>query len=237
MTNPLDEAQFAENPEPRCPVVLLLDTSASMQGDPINELNAGLKAFSDAVKEDKLAALRVEVALVGFGGAAQVLDGRNGNERVIGPDASQAFVTVDVFQPPTLTTAGDTPMGSAVRIGLQLLRDRKDSYKQNSIDYFRPWLFLVTDGHPTDEWQTAAQQVKDEEGRKSILFFAVGVQNADMQTLAAFSAQRPPLKLNGLAFGELFQWLSRSVSAVAHSKPGDQAPLPPVGWGTVETSR
>ena len=234
-TNPLDEAHFAENPEPRCPVVLLLDTSASMQGEPINELNAGLQAFAEAVKEDKLAALRVEVALITFGGAARVIDGRGGSERMIAPDASQAFLTIDGFQPPTLTVAGETLMGAAVRMGLQILRDRKVSYKQNSIDYFRPWLFLITDGHPTDEWQTAAQEVKQEEARKSLLFFGVGVKDADMQTLAAFSEQRQPLKLHGMAFGELFQWLSKSLSVVAHSRPGEQAPLPPVGWAQVDT--
>jgi hypothetical protein len=42
----LDESvEFAVNPEPRCACVLLLDTSGSMLGDPINALNEGLKVF------------------------------------------------------------------------------------------------------------------------------------------------------------------------------------------------
>lgn len=232
----LDQAEFADNPEPRCPVVLLLDTSGSMQGTPIHELNEGLRAFNDAVKADRLASLRVEVAIVTFGGSVQAIDVRGGTGQTIGFDAQQAFVTVDGFQPPTLSAGGGTPMGEAARRGLRLLRERKDIYKQNDLDYFRPWIFLVTDGQPTDEWLSAAQQVKEEEARKGVIFFGVGVEGADMQTLAQFSDERQPLKLKGLAFGELFQWLSKSLSAVAHSKPGEQAPLPAVGWAQVDTA-
>jgi uncharacterized protein YegL len=234
MESLLDQAEFADNPEPRCPVVLLLDTSASMQGQPIHELNEGLRAFSEAVRADRLASLRVEVAVITFGGDVWALDVRIGGTRLLSFDAQKAFVTVDRFYPPTLVADGDTPMGEAVHRALALLRERKDIYKQNGMDYFRPWIFLITDGHPTDEWLSAAQQAIDEQARKGVLFFGVGVEGADMQTLAKFS-QRPPLKLKGLAFGELFQWLSKSLSAVAHSRPGEQAALPPVGWAQVET--
>src|ERR1700687_1096119 len=128
----LDQAEFADNPEPRCPVVLLLDTSGSMHGTAIGELNEGLRAFKDAIQADRLAALRVEVAIVPFGGRA---------ETSTAFDPAQPFVTVDGFDPPILTASGDTPVGGAVRQGLQLLHDRKEIYKQNSVDYFRPWMF------------------------------------------------------------------------------------------------
>jgi uncharacterized protein YegL len=229
----LDDAEFADNPEPRCPVVLLLDTSGSMQGTAIRELNEGLKAFKDAIQADRLAALRVEVAIVPFGGNVKPIDVRADTSQPFEP--AQPFVTADNFEPPYLLAHGDTPMGSAVHQGLALLRDRKEVYKHNGIDYFRPWMFLITDGKPTDDWQPAAQQLRDEEARKGVIFFGVGVEGADMNSLAQFSAQRAPLRLKGLAFAELFQWLSKSLSVVAHSRPGEQAPLPPVGWAQVDT--
>lgn len=232
----LERIEFADNPEPRCAVVLLLDTSGSMSGRPIQELNEGLREFAQALKGDRLASLRVELAIVSFGGTVQVLDGRSGGPAA-STDPGAAFITADEFQPPTLSAGGETPMGEAARRGLAMLRERKESYKRNAIDYFRPWLFLITDGQPTDSgWESAADDVKEEEARKGVSFYAVGVEGADMRKLARFSAQRPPLKLKGLAFRDLFQWLSKSLSAVSQSRPGEQVPLPPVGWGSADTS-
>ena len=127
-------------------------------------------------------------------------------------------------------------MGEAVRQGLNLLQQRKEIYKENSLDYFRPWMFLITDGYPTDEWPSASHEIKEEEARKGVIFFGVGVQDADMKILAHFSNERQPLQLEGLAFQELFTWLSKSLSAVAHSKPGEQAALPPVDWAQIDPS-
>src|SRR5512138_3628532 len=97
---PLEQVEFAENPEPRCPVVLLLDVSGSMAGRPIDELNQGLQEFARVLKDDRLASLRVEVAVITFGGQVHALDVRGGNQAQIPFDAAQAFVTVDQFTPP-----------------------------------------------------------------------------------------------------------------------------------------
>ncbi len=251
----LDQAEFADNPEPRCPVVLVLDTSGSMKGQAIVELNEGLRSFGSAIRADRLASLRVEVAVVTFGGKVRAVNVHgevsqdtslaafNPRGLSIRPqvkdipfDARQAFVTVDQFQPPVLDADGGTPMGEAVQRAMALLKDRKEIYKQNGLDYFRPWIFVITDGKPTDKWEAAAEQVRQEEQRKGVQFYAVGVEGADFKVLQKFTETRPPLKLKGLAFGDLFTWLSKSLSAIAHSRPGEQAPLPPVGWGEVDTS-
>jgi uncharacterized protein YegL len=233
----LARVAFADNPEPRCAVVLVLDTSGSMDGRPIQELNRGLAAFATALNEDRLASLRVELALVTFGGKVRALDVGAANGQEIPFDAARAFVTADAFRPPLLAAGGETPMGDAVNRGLALIKARKDIYRTNGIDYFRPWLFLLSDGQPTDRaWEGAAQAVRDEESRRGVSCYAVAVEGADLGKLARFSGQRAPLKLKGLAFGELFQWLSRSLSAVSQSKPGEQVPLPPVGWADIDTA-
>jgi uncharacterized protein YegL len=62
----LEDVEFAENPDPRCPCILLLDVSSSMAGASIDALNQGLKAFQREVSQDAIAARRVEVAIVTF---------------------------------------------------------------------------------------------------------------------------------------------------------------------------
>ena len=226
---------FEGNPERRCPVLLVLDTSASMAGDPIAQVNEGLKQFERQLKADALASLRVELAIVAFGGHVQVIDPKTG-ATLDGGDAATAFATVDGFVPPTLVADGNTPMGEAVRTALGLLRGRKDLYKAGGIQYYRPWLMLVGDGQPTDSgWERAAAEAVTEEGRNGVTVFPIGVDKAEMATLGRFSAARQPVKLRSIdQFGELFSWLSTSLSAVATSQPGEQVALPPVGWAVLD---
>jgi uncharacterized protein YegL len=216
-----DAVEFAVNPEPRCPCVLLLDTSGSMQGASLAALNQGLRTFRDDLARDSLAARRVEVAIVTFDSTVTVV---------------QDFVTADQFEPPTLTAQGMTHMGSAIHKALDMIQARKAQYNAHSVAYYRPWVFMITDGAPQGEADTiverAAQRLQDDETHKRVAFFAVGVENADMTRLSRIVV-RTPVKLTGLNFAEMFVWLSRSMQTISQSKPDDQIALPPPGWGTV----
>jgi uncharacterized protein YegL len=217
MTEEFDAVEFAENPEPRCPCVLLLDTSGSMGGTPIQELNEGVKAFQESLQKDQLAMLRVEVCIINFGPV----------------NLAQDFINAGQFVAPEMTASGLTPMGEAINLALDKIDERKQTYKANGISYYRPWVFLISDGAPTDEWQAAAQRVQDAEKRKKVAFFAVGVGNAPMNTLAQITP-RTPLKLQGLNFREMFVWLSTSLTSVSRSMPGEEVPIQsPAGWASV----
>jgi uncharacterized protein YegL len=238
-----EQPEFFDNPEPRCPVVLLLDTSASMEGDPIRELNEAIVMFNESVCRDLLASLRVEVMIITFGEIVEL---------------KQDFVTVPHFYPPTLETDGTdsrTFMGNAIQYALDVLEDRKITYRTNGIEYYQPWIFLITDGAPTDDWFSASQRVHQAEKDEKLSFFVIGVEGANFDVLQQIAPpSRPPLTLNGLNFNDLFVWLDQDLPLVGGGQDlplewGNQASstssrgkgelvigagfddLPPVGWG------
>jgi uncharacterized protein YegL len=223
MPTNLEQVEFAENPDPRCPCILLLDVSSSMKGEPIEALNEGLRAFKREVSKDIVAARRVEVAIVTFASEVHTV---------------QDFVTVDQFDPPELVASGQTHMGAAIDTALNILELRKAAYRNSGVAYYRPWVFLITDGVPLGEPETvvsgARQRLMTEQQAHKLAFFAVGTEHADFQALETFTLpDRPPLQLKGVQFVELFVWLSWSQQAIAKSRPGDQVPLPPAGWAAV----
>lgn len=221
-----DEIEFSNSPDPRCPVVLVLDCSSSMiekrPGDsmsPLDALNVGLDSLVSELNRDPLAKRRVEVSVVTYGSEVT---------------PATSFATVDSLILPTLVPSGITSTGAALVEALNALDARKKTYRENGVQYYRPWVMLITDGLATDNISEAAERLKKAEGSKSLAFFAVGVEGADLEALGKLSTARAPLGLSGLKFDELFQWLSASQSAVSASNPGDSVALPsPAGWASV----
>lgn len=221
----LDALELAQNPEPRCSCILILDTSGSMAGEAIEELNNGVQLFASELAEDPLANRRVEVAVVTFGNKVEL---------------ASNFTSPRNFLPTRFEAGGSTPMGEAVVRAHELLEARKQSYREAGIQYFRPWMFLVTDGAPTDldspYWTEAVDIVHLGESQRRLLFFGVGVDGADQRTLNRLCPpNRPSQKLRGLSFREMFLWLTRTLKAVSCTSPGDRIQLPsPSAWTSID---
>jgi uncharacterized protein YegL len=168
-----------------------------------------------------MAAKRVEVAVVTFGPVR----------------VAQPFVTADVFVAPSLSAEGKTPMGEAITRAIRLIQERKRAYRANGISFYRPWILMISDGEPTDDITAAVASIKSGEAKKAFMFYAVGVDNADLGTLAKVSV-RQPLRLKGLSFDKLFVWLSDSLSSVSRSQVGESPalanPAAPDGWASPE---
>ena len=219
------------NPDPRIACALLLDTSSSMSGEPINLLNRGFDLFCEEIKKDELAKKRAEITVITFGGSARV---------------EIPFTEGRDLQPRRLEAGGGTPMGAALDLALDQLDQQKQAYKEAGLEYYRPWLFVLTDGAPTDGqvFRTAAARVRQAEADRRVSVFSIGVgAGANLTRLADLSAQRVPVMLDGLSFGEFFSWLSASLSAasasgafgasdagVERAEAAEQIPLPPAGW-------
>jgi uncharacterized protein YegL len=189
-----------------------------MAGEAIAQLNAGLQQFIHEVNQDPTASARVEVAVVTFGPVELV----------------QPFVPIDQCNLGTLVANGSTPLGAAISTALDAVDARKQLYKQSGIPYYRPWVFVVSDGAPDrdDDWQTVAQRIKAEEQKNGVSFFAVGVDNADMAVLNQLSS-RPALRLKGYSFAEMFLWLSGSMQSVSQATVGKKVTIAQPTWGQI----
>ncbi len=204
-TTPLrlqDSSDLLDNPSTRCACMLVLDTSGSMAGAPVAELNAGLQGFIEAVRDDEIASYAIDLGIITAGGTvSEVL-----------PFTSAS--AIDRHQP--LQASGQTPLGGAVQLALDHLEARKAQYKANGVAYYQPWLVLISDGEPTDAWQQVAAQSRVLSEQRRLVVIPIGVQGANLSVLSQFSS-RPAKQLSGLKFREFFEWLSASMSRVSSS--------------------
>lgn len=224
-----DRIEIANPQHPHCATILLLDTSGSMESR-MGELSEGLDLFVEDLLEDDLAKKRVDLAVITFGTAVTV---------------AHEFACPMNFTTPTLSSGGRTSMGEAILRAIDLLEARKQQYKEMGTDYFRPWIFMFTDGEPTDmqpgdaKWNEVVSKLHDGVAKKQFLFFAVGTQEANMETLRQIAPPtRPPVRFKEGKFKELFEWLSKSQAKVSSSRVGEQVKIDDpdtAGWGAIET--
>ena len=237
----------ASNPTVRVPICLCLDVSGSMgriiagetrstgrttvvDGKTWNIVEGGISAiqamidgvqlFYDNLLEDTVTRYSAEVCIVTFGGNK--------------PEIIMDFDSLDKQEAhrekiSSLEADGETPMGEAVNMALDCLERAKQYYKDNGIDYFQPWLVLMTDGEPngsSSELDRAISRTNELANNKKLTIFPIGIgDEADMKCLARISPKRPPLRLKNMNFKGLFEWLSKSVEKTSQSMPGSKVKL------------
>lgn len=140
--------EFADNANERTPCVLVLDCSGSMRGEPIKQLNAGLKALEKELKDDIDASSRVQLLIIKAFGK---------DEAVVSSD----WIDAMNFEAPEMEAGGLTPLGKAMELALQKIEEQKCLYDSCGITSKRPWIFLISDGEPTDyDWEIIAEKCR-----------------------------------------------------------------------------
>lgn len=207
-----------DNPTTRVPVVLCLDTSGSMSVDnKIGKLHQAVKKFFYDIQNDETAKYALELCIISFDFTAKKL-----------LDFSTVINQTEAFQKVNLIAHGQTAMGEAVNMAVDLVEKRKAEYKSKGVDYWQPWMVLMTDGVPTDDISAAAQRVSDLVNNGKLVVFPIGIgDDANMEVLAKFSPKNSPLKMRGLEFAAFFQWLGKSVQSTSRSSLGTRINLPP----------
>jgi len=224
-TKKVTTKDLADNPIPRLASCLVLDTSHSMKGNAINELNKGVAEYMRAISEDEKTKEMVEIAIVTFGNSGfnpyNRIDPFKGVKKVLD------FASVEDQKPPTFSADGYTPMGEAVETALNMLEERNQIYSETAGTHKYPWLVLMTDGYPYDYKSSMSEYGKyhgnsindassrsyelDKKGKLTVIPIALG-DEAGAEILKKFSHTNNPVKINNLNFEDFFRFLSQSQS-------------------------
>lgn len=198
--------------EPHLACVLLLDTSDSMTGKPIESLNEALIKFKEQTSLDELCRKRLDIAIVEF----------NSQVRVV-----QDFVPLTKFEPPRLEAHGLTSMGAGINLAIDLVKERNRFYDQMGTPVHKPWIFMITDGAPTDDIEDAKKRIQEEESKGShgkLKFWAIGVKpNYDKELLTSLTERC--IEIDTANFEGIFNWLSESMALMSRSRVGENPQL------------
>ncbi len=200
----------------RLPVYLLIDTSLSMDGDPIEAVRQGMRNLVSELRGDPQALETAFLSVITFDSEA----------RQVAPLADLV-----AFQEPNLQVSGATSLGAALRT-LRACIDsevRKNSPTQKG-DY-RPIVFLMTDGEPTDSWEKDADELK--RARPANIIACGCGPNVNVATLKRITEIVVMMtNYNPDTFKAFFKWVSQSIKTtstklVATPDAGAPIDLPP----------
>lgn len=217
----------SDNYGKRVPCVVIMDCSYSMKGGPIEALNTGLKQFETEVKSDEKARRAARIMLIRVGALEE------GGPGVL---IRTPFQDAADFIAPEEIASGATPLGEAILLALQKIEQEKAYLNQMSLSHHRPWLFVMTDGAPTDGeqvWKDVCAQTIKAISTKKVALFPMAVDGGKVEELQKLlgNSERQVAKLNSVNFSQFFEWLSDSMGGAADSGEANP-PMAPVGWAT-----
>jgi uncharacterized protein YegL len=178
----------------RLPVYLVLDVSGSMSGEPIKAVKEGVAMLLNALRGEPYALETAYLSVITFESKAKQVS---------------PLTDLVSFQEPQLNSGGTTALGAA----LELLSSRLDTEivkntPQEKGDW-RPLVFLMTDGQPTDKWQKGMDEVKK---RKAKIIACAAGSGADINVLKQITENVVQLKSTSANdIKKFFEWISASV--------------------------
>ena len=180
--NVFDKEETRENWEVKTLCVLLLDTSSSMSGKKMDDLNKGLQEFYQDILDDDALSQRLELAVISFESSVRYL---------------QQPALVESFTMPTLTAMGGTDMVGGIQKAIEVVEDRKRYYKDHGIAYKRPWIIMITDGYESNAAFIKDQILKSQEVKRYyFLPVAIDENDSDLSMLDSMSTYRGLLKID-----------------------------------------
>ena len=196
----------------KLPVCLILDTSGSMSERinssrgmvvKITELNNNIDTLLQTIRNDSNARIMSDICMIACGGdQPQIING---------------YTNVEKIQFNHVIPRGRTPLGASVELALDLLSKRREYYRNNSIEHYKPILMIMSDGQPTEDdyiVYNAAQRCTDAVNNECLKVLPIGIgQSARLDILDIFSPKVKAKCIDNMdVFVKLFEMLSRSMS-------------------------
>lgn len=184
----------------RLPVYLLIDTSESMVGPAIESVRAGLGAMLSALRKNPYALEMGALSVITFGGNAQ---------KVI------PLTEVYAFQQPELDVNPGTSLGGAISILDQAISTEIVKSTPEQKGDYKPLVFILTDGQPTDEWQSSFARFK--RNNPSVIVYAIGCgDDVDFSILKELTENTYAMEhMNADTFAKLFVCISSSIQSAS----------------------
>jgi len=192
-------------------LILVLDNSYSMSGQPISQLNEGVNRFKEQVCQDKQTRDILDVAVIQF----------NDDFNVV-----QDFVPIEYMDTIQLGAGGGTKYTAPIKEAIRMVDERSRFYRRSGTEPYKPWIILVTDGEPLDNINDVAQEVMVMQETGKARFIALGVGEYDSNTLKRLTDV--VFRMDGTDFTSFFNWVGKSMRSVSQSAPGEKPPLPPL---------
>jgi uncharacterized protein YegL len=180
----------------RLPVFLLLDTSGSMSGEPIEQVKNGVQMLVSALRQDPYALETAYLSVITFASTATV---------------AVPLTELTAFQPPSLIASGATSLGEALTLVANTAAADLAKTTATTKGDWKPMVFLMTDGAPSDDWEPGLRRFQQE---KWGIVVACAVNNGDVKVLQKIAGDAV-VKLDtsdSSAMSQFFKWVSASVS-------------------------
>jgi len=180
----------------RLPVYLMLDTSSSMHGEPMEAVKNGVQVLASTLRQDPYALETVFISVITF----------DSNAKQIVP-----LTDLVSFQPPDLQAQGITAMGAALRLVAQKIDEEVVKTTQERRGDWKPLVFLMTDGAPNDDWKAGLKEFK--KAKVGMVVACAAGMNADTSVLKQITEAVVQLDTaDSATIQSFFKWVSASVS-------------------------